>query len=166
MCNRSSRPWRNKRGLDENILLDLETAISNFRNLGKVTAIGHSLGGRLALISSADYAIGLSPAASKKFSLQTEGIIKELRDPRVKRSNNDIFNILNELPLNQFKDVNSMIIHGSRDIPEITSASKIIKSEGIQVEIIEGALHNDIYLYEPVFEVINKKMDEWYIDSV
>ena len=52
----------NPLNLDENILFDVETAISYLQKYGKVTVIGHSLGGRLSIISSADYAIGISPA--------------------------------------------------------------------------------------------------------
>ncbi len=48
--------------MDEHIQDDIEAAIEHCRSYGKVTAIGHSLGGRLALISSADHAIGISPA--------------------------------------------------------------------------------------------------------
>ncbi|MCE7699077.1 MAG: alpha/beta fold hydrolase [Methanobacterium paludis] len=47
----------NPNSLDRNILTDLEVAISYCRQFGKVAAIGHSLGGRLALVSSADYAV-------------------------------------------------------------------------------------------------------------
>lgn len=43
--------------LDIDILSDVETAIMHFREMGKVTAVGHSLGGRLSLISSADYSL-------------------------------------------------------------------------------------------------------------
>jgi hypothetical protein len=148
--------------LDENILLDVETAISYFKRYGKVTAIGHSLGGRLSLISTADYAIGISPALGKTFSYQTKELIKELRDYRVHKSNNNIFNILNDLPLYQFKNDNAYVIHGSRDIPEISSECKNLKSNGMDIVKIEGALHSDIFLYEPTFETVTEKLKEWY----
>ena len=68
-----------KLDLDEGVILDLETAISHFRLFGKVTAVGHSLGGRLSLISSADYAIGISPALDKTFSPQTMEFLETQR---------------------------------------------------------------------------------------
>ncbi|HEX7468813.1 MAG TPA: alpha/beta hydrolase, partial [Methanobacterium sp.] len=148
--------------LDKNILSDLETAISHFRYYGKVTAMGHSLGGRLSLISSADYAIGISPALGKTFSNETEGIIKELRDYRVHRSNCSIFQILNDLPSYQFKNEDAYVIYGSRDIPEVSSKCNKLKSTGLNVVQIEDALHSDIFLYEPTFETITKKLNEWY----
>ena len=150
--------------LDENILSDLEAAISHFRCYGKVTAMGHSLGGRLSLISSADYAIGISPALGKTFSTQTEEMIKELRDYRVNGSSCSLFQILNELPLYQFKNENAFIIYGSRDIDEVSSECNKLESVGMDVVQIEEALHGDIFLYEPTFEIITKKLIEWYTD--
>jgi acetyl esterase/lipase len=149
--------------LDRDILLDLETAISHFRPFGKVTAVGHSLGGRLSLISSADYAIGISPALDKTFSPQTMGFLEERRGYRVHKSNCNISKIVNDLPLFQPDENKSLIIYGSRDIPEIMSNCVKLKSEGTQVVQIENALHNDIFLFGPTFETVTEKMQEWYV---
>lgn len=54
---------------DENIILDLEVVINHCKGFGKVVVIGHSLGGRIALISSSDYAIGISSVIPSKASL-------------------------------------------------------------------------------------------------
>lgn len=148
--------------LDENILLDLEASISYFRQFGKVTAIGHSLGGRLSLISSADYAIGIAPALNKTYSSQTQELIEEMRDYRVRKSNSNIFDILNNLPQYQIKDDKVFILHGSRDIPEIISECNKLKSEGIDIVQINEALHGDIFLFEPTFKAVNDKIKEWY----
>jgi esterase/lipase len=148
--------------LDENILLDLEASISYFRQFGKVTAIGHSLGGRLSLISSADYAIGIAPALDKTYSPQTQELIEEMRDYRVSKSNSNIFNILNNLPKYQIKDDKVFILHGSRDLPEIISECNKLKSEGLDIFEIDEALHGDIFLFEPTFKAVNDKMEEWY----
>ncbi len=149
--------------LDENILLDLETAISHFRHCGNVTAVGHSLGGRLSLISSADYAIGISPALSKTFSPQTMEFLEERRGYRVHKSNCTVFKIVNDLLLLQSDKDKSLIIYGSRDVPEIISKCDKLKSEGTQVVQIENALHNDIFLFGPTFKAVTQKLQEWYI---
>lgn len=151
-----------QRDLDENILLDLETAISHFKSLGKVTAVGHSLGGRLSLISSADYAIGISPALSRTFSLQTKESLEERRDYRVRKSKCTVFDVMNNLPQFQ-QDNKSMIIYGSRDIPEIMSECAKLKSDGIQVIQIDNALHNDIFLFGSTFNIVAQKLQEWYV---
>lgn len=147
--------------LDENILLDLEAAISHFREFGKVTAIGHSLGGRLSLISSADYTIGISPALNKTFSSQTKTILEENRGYRVRRTEGNVFKILNDLPC-QFDGNKSFIIYGSRDVPEIMSECAKLESEGKEIFQMENALHSDIFLFEPTFRIVTQKLKEWY----
>ena len=149
--------------LDEGVLLDLETAISHFRPFGKVTAVGHSLGGRLSIISSADYAIGISPALDKTFSPQTMEFLEERRGYRVHKSNCTISKIVNDLPLFQSDENKSLVIYGSRDIPEIMSNCAKLRSEGAQVVQIENALHNDIFLFGPTFETVTGKLQEWYV---
>ena len=149
--------------LDGNILSDLETAISHFKCFGEVTAVGHSLGGRLSLISSADYAIGISPALDKTFSPQTMKLLEELRGYRVRKSNFNVFKILNDLPSFQFDEGKSLVIYGSRDVPEIMSKCDKLKFEGTQVVQIENALHNDIFLSGPTFKTVTQKLQEWYL---
>jgi dienelactone hydrolase len=149
--------------LDENILLDLETAISYFQSFGNVTAVGHSLGGRLSLISSADFAIGISPALSKAFSPQTQGLIKQLRDHRVHKSSYpSIFDILGNLPSLEFDDDKALLIYGSLDVPEVMSECRTFKSEGFPVTEINQVLHGDSFLVENTFHIISDKMREWY----
>jgi dienelactone hydrolase len=48
--------------LGPGIVQDLEAAVNYCRRYGRVAALGHSLGGRLALMSSADLLIAVSPA--------------------------------------------------------------------------------------------------------
>lgn len=149
--------------LDKDILLDLEAAISHFRPLGKVTALGHSLGGRISLISSADYAIGISPALNKTFSPQTSESIGERRDYRVRKSKCNVFDILNDLPQVQSDEKRSLIIYGSRDVPEIMSECDKLKSNGTQVIQIDKAMYNDIFLFGSTFETVTQKLQKWYV---
>lgn len=149
--------------LDRDILLDIETAISHFRPFGKVTAVGHSLGGRLSLISSADYAIGISPALNRTFSPQTKELLEERRDYRVRRSKCTVFNILNDLPQFQPDESRSLIIYGSRDVPEIMSECAKLKLGDTQVIQIDKTLHNDIFLFGSTFETVTQKLHEWYV---
>jgi len=68
-----------KLALDRNVLDDVEAAIEHGRTLGTVAAVGHSLGGRLGLISSADFTIGISPALQTTYSAGTRQIIDTMR---------------------------------------------------------------------------------------
>ena len=159
LCGHGEHPL----DLDENILQDLDTAISYFKNFGQVTTIGHSLGGRLALISRADFAIGISPALPKTFTPQTQGLIKQIRDHRVQKSSYPrLFDILEDIPSLEFDADKSLIIHGSQDIPEIVSCCKRFKSQGFHVTEINNALHHDSFLLEETYHIIDEKMKEWY----
>ncbi|ADZ09304.1 hypothetical protein Metbo_1057 [Methanobacterium lacus] len=148
--------------MDGKILSDLETAITYFKQFGKVTAVGHSLGGRLSLISDADYAIGISPALAKTFGPKTQGMIRVLRDYRVNGSVTDLFTTLGKIPLIEFDPENVLIIRGSRDVPEIIAECDKLTSAGYEVVEIDDALHVDIYTLEPTFEAVTKKLQKWY----
>jgi pimeloyl-ACP methyl ester carboxylesterase len=150
--------------LDEDVLQDVETAIKYCRGFGKVAAIGHSSGGRLSLISSADFAIGISPALSTAYSAETQRIIKDLRSYRVRESFSNVnFETLKKLPVWQSSDNKpTLIVFGSRDVLEIVSSCKELKTRGNHVIEIDQALHNDIFLLEETFAQVVKKLGEWF----
>lgn len=148
--------------MDEHIQDDIEAAIDHCRSYGKVTAIGHSLGGRLALISSADHAIGISPALNRTFSAQTREILKNLRSYRAREMYpGQNFEILSKLPAyRQETGRETMIVYGSRDVPDIIAACNEIRSSIPTVQI-ENALHNDIYTLEATFKCVIKQLSDW-----
>ena len=150
--------------LDENVLQDVEAAIEYCQRFGKVAAIGHSSGGRLCLISSADFAIGISPALKTIYSAETQRIIKELRSYRVRELFSGVnFEIMKKLPVPESMDNRrTLILYGSRDVPEIASSCKELKTKGFHVIEIDHALHNDIFLLEETFSRVAKKLGEWW----
>src|SRR3989304_1568435 len=48
------------------MLEDLEATLTFLRRFGRVAAVGHSLGGRLALASTADVVVAISPALPRR----------------------------------------------------------------------------------------------------
>ena len=153
----------NELPLDEGVLQDVEAAIAYCRRFGKVAAIGHSSGGRLCLISSADFAIGISPALMTECSPETERIVKGMRSYRARESFPGAnFEILGRLPVPQSIDTTRMLIlFGSRDVPEIVSVCKELKKEGRAIEISQG-LHADMFLLEETFQQIGKSLRKWF----
>ncbi|MFA0832833.1 MAG: alpha/beta hydrolase [Methanobacterium formicicum] len=145
-------------------LSDVESAISYFKDYGDVTAIGHSLGGRLALESSADYVIGISPALGRNFSNITKNNVKTSRDYLVHKSaNTNLFDILSsDNHFSGFDPDKALLIYGTRDLPEIISVCEGLKSKNLDVVQIDEALHSDIFLLEPTFKAITEKLHEWY----
>ncbi|HEY3273527.1 MAG TPA: alpha/beta fold hydrolase [Methanocella sp.] len=138
---------------------DVEAAIRHCRSYGKVIIIGHSLGGRLALLSSADAVIALSPAICPTYGPSIHRIIEswcyKVREP----SKASVFEILEKLPVWQPANGRpTAIIHGSRDMPEIRQGCIDLKSKGVRVTEIENALHNDIFLLEPTLRAIKNEL--------
>lgn len=150
---------------DENIILDLETLIKYCRTLGVVVAIGHSLGGRIALTSSADYAIGISPALNTTFSEETMRILMNARDYRVRqKSEGTIKRVVKEISVFDFTDdAKRAIIYGSRDILEIVSICKKYKAKAENSSVIEinNALHSDICTVEDTFQSVTKQLRQF-----
>lgn len=149
--------------LDEGVLQDVEAAIAYCRRFGKVAAIGHSSGGRLCLISSADFAIGISPALMTEVTPETERIVKGMRSYRARESFPGVnFEILRKLPVPQSIDTaRTLILFGSRDVPEIVSVCKNLEKEGRAIEINQG-LHADMFLLEETFQQIAKNLRTWF----
>ena len=125
--------------------------------------IGHSLGGRLALISSSDYCIGISPALNTEYSKQTQDYINNLRSYRVNEKHpGDNFEVLRNFPECSAKIENTKIILGSRDVPDIMSACNMMKESGYDVAIIDKALHGDIFLNNKTLRIIKDTLNKWY----
>jgi hypothetical protein len=155
----------NKSLFPENIDSQLNSLIDYYKNAGEtVVAIGHSVGGRLALTSNADYFIGISPTLTGGFSEGTQSIIRNMRDYRVNlKEENALWDLQNNLP---FYDINridkTLIIVGSRDVPEIIKCCMKLKNDDNKVYMIENALHSDIFLNEETFELINNQLRIWF----
>ena len=153
----------NQRPFDLDVLQDLETTLDYCRQFGKVAAIGHSIGGRLALTSSADYKIGISPALGKEFARETQEKLRDLRYYRVKQPVFEtLFKLIANLPPENFEKDKSLIVYASRDIPDIQARCKELESQGFSTVQIKGALHNDIYTLEETFEAVTSKLREWF----
>lgn len=128
----------------------------------KICAIGHSVGGRLALISQSNYSIGVSPTLIKEFSDQTINIIRNLRDYHVKLYERDaLWNLQKALPLAIPEAKNEFcLIYGERDVPEIIQCCQNFKNgEAIK---IPNAFHSDIFVNQIVFNAVVNKLDEWF----
>jgi dienelactone hydrolase len=150
--------------LDDDVLDDVELAIQHSREFGNVVAIGHSLGGRLSLMSSADFAIGISPPLDGSYGPRTEELLKKLRGYRVRTEKpGKVFDLLANIPDWENKDENrSRIIYGSRDVPEIVASCDLLRTTKTNVLRIEDALHSDTYLLEKAFEDISNQLYLWF----
>lgn len=150
--------------LDEHMLQDAEAAIAYCRRYGKVASVGHSLGGRLALLSSADYSIAISPAFSQTYHPRTEETLKDIRSYRVREAfPGEIFDVLRKMPVWQSGNgKRALVIYGSRDVTDIVNSCVELKSKGVAVAEIDKAVHSDIYLNEETFEAVARQLSAWF----
>lgn len=146
--------------LDGEIMKDVEAALAFMRSGGPVAAVGHSLGGRLALHSSADFAIGISPAIRRSFSEQTRKHIRSMRSHRVREvSEHILFDALEAMPEWTVSDKGALIV-GERDVPEIVAGCAELGKSGADLTVIPRALHADIFNQEECFAAVVKRLGE------
>lgn len=149
--------------LDGDIANDMEAAVRYCRRYGKVVAIGHSIGGRLALDSTADYAIGISPPLDPTYCDRTQGQLEKFRSYRVRpRDPGVIFGVLEIMGPWQGRGARDIIVYGTRDVPEITGTCEGLQPNEATVVRVESALHGDTYLLETVFGAIGEKLSGWF----
>lgn len=70
--------------LDERVLDDVEAAVNLIRRYGPAAVVGHSLGGRLALMSTADVVVAVSPAIPRRVSLEGREMFTQFPSPSVR----------------------------------------------------------------------------------
>lgn len=144
---------------------DVIAAIRYCQPYGKVTAIGHSLGGRLALISDADFHIAISPSLGRTYGARTQEMLMNLRSYRVRPSDLATLLVIQDLlPVwdNTCDTGNTLLLFAERDAPEIFEGCTMLKNAGARTIEILGAMHNDIFLVEQTFEAVRNQIFDWY----
>lgn len=106
--------------LDGGVLHDLEGALNWLRRFGRVVAVGHSLGGRLALISSADLVVAISPAVASRPSEEGRQMLLAFGSTTVRSpSPGYILELLRRMEEVTHTDRPVLLLHGDRDIPTL-----------------------------------------------
>jgi pimeloyl-ACP methyl ester carboxylesterase len=147
----------NANALDPAMLDDVEALIAHCRRAGEVAAVGHSLGGRLALLSSAGYRVGISPALGKTFSGRTRDTVKRQRNHRVSEATEDAgFDIIDALPDVSALTARDLVLYGSRDVPEIVRSCEALQHDGRHVVRVDDAFHGDIFVLDATFQEIGR----------
>ena len=140
---------------------DVGAAIAFCAKRGPAAAVGHSLGGRLALLSGADCAIGISPALARQSGEQTKNIIMSFRGHRVRTEKPDLlFDILGELPPWNLQMPARAAVFGSRDVPEIITECRAAKEKGADVVELDQSMHGDIFNQEKCLEAVTDTLKD------
>lgn len=153
----------NPNPLNEKTLADVNLAADFCKNFGKTAVVGHSLGGRLALLSKSEYKIGIAPALCEHFCEDTRCNLEMCFSKRVvDDAKEDFLEIFYKLPMwdENLEKANAYVLYAQDDIPEIKANCQ--KQKKFQAEQIDEAGHSDIYLYEETFAKLTKKLTEWF----
>lgn len=122
--------------LDQGLLGDLEAALGYLRRYGKVVAVGHSLGGRLALGSSADCVISISPAVGRRPSEEGRQMLLAFGSTAVRSPHPGYILEL----LRGMEDVKALtcpvlLLHAEQDIPSLIEGAA-----GVAARLPHGTL--------------------------
>ncbi len=111
--------------LDEGVLGDVEAAISFARRYGLVAAIGKSLGGRLALMSTADVIVAISPAIPQRVSPGGQTMFAQFPSPRVREPYPGyVLDLLKRLGPPPRRDRPTLLISATYDIQTLRDGTR------------------------------------------
>ncbi len=126
----------NEKPLDENVMDDVEIALEHIRkDYSRVFALGHSLGGLLALNSDADFVHAISPPLSSKILPEPKFMLR-LKSCTVRENDEEVlFRILERYNPPE-RSSNAVIYYGSGESEGFRMAIRKW-AEGRDVEIVE-----------------------------
>lgn len=129
------------------VLYDEQAALDFLSADGPVVAIGHSLGGRLALMADADLAIAVSPAVVQEISPQGRWMFENFPSPLVREPYSGyVVELLNHLGDVPQRARPCLLIHAARDIPNIIAGTRGLAERlpGATLHEVNGHLRPDV----------------------
>jgi len=124
--------------LDKDLLLDLEAGLAYLRRFGRVAALGHSLGGRLALHSSADLVVGSSPAVASRTSPEGRQMLVHFGSTGVRApAPTTILEIFRGLPDPPPSPAPKLLMHAAGDIPTLVEGIRAAAARLPSAEVLE-----------------------------
>ncbi len=132
----------NPAALDAGMLDDFEAAIACVRRYGRVAALGHSLGGRLALLTSADLVVAISPAVVARPSEEGKQMLLHFGSTTVRAAHPaQILEVLRALPRGKKREGNALLVYAKGDIPSLIEGVLGLKADLPQAELLEVTTH-------------------------
>jgi dienelactone hydrolase len=118
------------------MLQEVNAAVAYMRRFGRVGCAGLSIGGRLALMSSADYMVAMSPAVVAEISPQGKWMFENFPKPGVREPYSGyVAQLLKELGPVAKHDRPCLLLYAQRDIPMILEGGKDLKQLLPQAEV-------------------------------
>src|SRR6266852_2582701 len=124
-----------------------EAAVRYLRRFGSVAATGISLGGRLALMSSADCMAGISPAVVSQISPQGKWMFENFPSPSVREPYSGyVIELLDALGPVGGHDRPCLLLYAERDIPAILEGAAGLKASlpGAELRYVTEDIRPDV----------------------
>lgn len=143
--------------LDPGLLHDLNGALDYVRRYGTTLAIGHSLGGRLALASEADRAIAFSPSVVRGISASGRAMMTTFTSPRVREDHPGyLLEIVAAMPPIPDDGKPRFIVHSERDVPGIMAGLEALNLRNLEKAAVaplytEPARDPQLLTYLPIW---------------
>jgi len=111
------------------MLEETEAGVRYARRFGRTAAVGISLGGRLALMSSADCTVAISPAVVPEISPQGKWMFENFPSPSVREPYSGyVVELLEALGPVPGHDRPCLLLYAERDIPAILNGADGLKA--------------------------------------
>jgi pimeloyl-ACP methyl ester carboxylesterase len=109
---------------------ELEAALTYVRRFGRSAVIGHSLGGRLALMSSADVMVAMSPSVMMEMSPQGKWMFENLPSPGVREPYSGyVLELLEKLgPVRSHRRA-CLLLYSERDIQTLLDGATSLQAQ-------------------------------------
>ena len=119
--------------VDAGFLDDVNGALDYVRRYGGTLAVGHSFGGRLALASEADRAIGISPSIFRGISAAGQVMMETFTSPRVREERPGyLLEIAAAIPPLRDDGKPRLIVHSEADVPGILAGLQALSLANLE----------------------------------
>ena len=109
---------------------EMEVAIAFVRRFGRTAVIGHSLGGRLALMSSADVMVAMSPSVMMQMSPQGKWMFENLPSPGLREPYSGyVLELLEKLGPVPSHGRPCLLLYSERDIQALLDGATSLQAE-------------------------------------
>jgi len=129
------------------MLEEMEAGIQYTRRFGPTSAVGISLGGRLALMSSADCMVAISPAVVAEISAQGKWMFENFPSPAVREPYSGyVTELLEQLGPVPKHSRPCLLLYAERDIPMILEGAAGLKAglSGAELRYVTREIRPDI----------------------
>jgi dienelactone hydrolase len=126
---------------------EMEAAVCYLRRFGRTAAVGISLGGRLALMSSADCVVAISPAVMAEISPQGKWMFENFPSPTVREPYSGyVLELLEALGSVPEHGRPCLLLYGERDLPSLLEGAAGLKAglPGAELRYVTKDLRPDV----------------------